>query len=165
MLIIKNFIVLYHTAGYEDFVFLILVILATAAQAYSQYRKREMAKKRGAGLDEEDTTTIEEEESYSPVFRKFREVMGDEFFDEEKVEIVHPPVIEKKQPELSKEQGRAVFSNNNKFETERLKHRNGIAKEKKEVTGNKSFKKQIKKNFDLKKAVIYSEILNRKYFF
>jgi len=160
MFFINISVILIQYSGYEDFIFLILIILATAAQAYAQYRKKEMMRKRGEELDGEDAVPAGEEEPYSPIFRKIREAMEDEFFEVEKpsVEAKKEPVI--KAPEKVKVE--------EIIKTEKVIPKGGAIKVEKVVGGRKSgkrsYKKLIKDNFDLRKAVIYSEILNRKYF-
>lgn len=167
MLLLKIFIILNQTAGYEDFIFLILIILATAAQAYAQYRKKEMMKKGRKDIDGKDIQREEEEEEYSPIFRKFREAMGNEFFDEDEAKAGDYTITEKKKSIYRVEKDKTTVSAKVYAKPEKPSYVAGVNKGKMKVakikSGKGSYKRSIKKNFNLRNAVIYSEILNRKY--
>lgn len=159
-----------NTAGFGDYIFIILIILATIAQAVAQQRKKERLKQleQNEGPDEwqQKPRPNRQREVYNPMDEKHEEPSGT-FFDRME-EIFDPIQYSPSEPEpsyyeeeLEKEQEKVeeILKKNEAtpmpgdVTTQSVYHR-------KKKT---SLKKNIRHDFDARKAVIYSEILKRKY--
>ena len=160
----------FQNAGIGDFLFLILIFLAVIIQAISQSRKKsELAKtiqekeRSKAGEDnywDDESDEQPQENSHSGSFfdeleKVFVHEMPQESlsmsYDNEENEQsepeVHSPIISEEELNQELQKNHSALNINQ------------TVKEEKPILRKRNFKK----GFCLKKAVIYSEILNRKY--
>lgn len=161
----------YQFAGIGDYIFLIIIVIVVIIQAISQSRKKEelakaeQQKTRKAAWDDEETLMEEAREEprdnspFGSFFDEIEKVFVPELpheeqsmnQDDEGHKQLEPPVLssiiseEELNGELQKDH--SALNKNQPVKEEKPVARKGIL-----VTG-----------FSLKKAVIYSEILNRKY--
>ncbi len=129
----------------EDYIFIIVAIILSVVSAINKKKKKQAAAQ-GRGKSSPKKPTVLEQ------------LFHDSFFDDEEIQE-QPAQVEQPKPDLIK---REVF-----------KHRRIPATVKtpketptdfiKESNPAKKIRKSIRANFSLKDAVIYSEILNRKY--
>ena len=132
----------------EDYIFILLAIVLSIIGAYNQSKKKKAAEQM---RDEEDTIP--------PRPSVFEQLFEDDFFNEEKP-IVKQVVKPFTKPEPPKPMGYQPLIR----EAIRNKPEKPIKKAPIQVVEtNLNGNKPIRKDFSLKKAVIYSEILQRKY--
>jgi hypothetical protein len=166
----------YLNAAIGDYIFLIIIILASIIQAISQNRKKtEMAK---AIQQKTRTDAWQDEEIQQDAHQEATQEESPlgSFFDEiEKVFIPEMPGNEQSRSqnstpdqEIVNQQADRPALHSNITEGELQKElqkdysaidKNQVPKEVKPVIGRRI----LAAGFDLKKAIIYSEILNRKY--
>lgn len=161
-----NFIQLKMNA-FGDYIFLIIIVVASIIQAIVQKNKKEEIQKaeRRKQIDREleegepvEGYPMEQEEGGS-IFDRMEKMLLPEPYVEEIKPKIHKTVASKKEEEA----GKYDIQNYKMFEGENA----GPPKtepEKKSVQRGKMIKPGLSRTFDLKKAVIYSEVLNRKYF-
>lgn len=158
-----------NTAGFGDYIFLVLVIVATVVQAIAQQRKKERMKRMGSENGEQNgwDEPRRQREVYNPMDEQRGEPFGtlfdrmEEMFDpvqypsapepEPSYYNQEPEVVQKKTWEPIKKSEPSKMPGD--ITTPSVYH-----KEKKE-----QIRKSIRRDFDPRKAIIYSEIINRKY--
>ena len=129
----------------EDYIFIIIAIILSVLGAFNKKNKKKLAQ-----MEKEEAN-----DAYEPSF--FEKQFSDPFFDDDfepepemvaqpepKVEVKTPPAYETKAPKMEK------------MEVVKLV-------EEEEDSPKETRLDSLMKDFSLKKAVIYSEILNRKY--
>ncbi|MCW0482568.1 hypothetical protein [Gaoshiqia sediminis] len=136
----------------EDYIFILLAIVLSIIGAYNQSKKKKAAEQM---MDEEDTI--------APRPSVFEQLFDDDFFTDEKP-IVKPVVKPFSKPEPPKPMGYQPLIR----EEIRKKPVKPVKKTPAQViettlAGSQAKNNPIRKDFSLKKAVIYSEILQRKY--
>lgn len=160
-----------NTAGVGDYIFLILVVVVSIVQAINKQRKKERMKQM---QDNEENNNWEEpkrqRQPYNPMDEQHEDPFGtifdrvEELFDPVQYPSYEPePQMESAnqmaQPEIDENRVKEILK-----KSQETKMPGDIAapsiyhKEKKEP-----LKKSIRRDFDPRKAVIYSEIINRKY--
>jgi FtsZ-interacting cell division protein ZipA len=161
-----NFILLKMNA-FGDYIFLIIIVVASIIQAIVQKNKKEEIQKaeRRKQIDRElaedepaEEYPMEQEEGGS-IFDRMEKMLMPEPYVEEVKPKVQKTVASKKEEDALKYD----IQNYKMFEGENAEPPK-IEPEKKSVQTGKIIKTRLSRTFDLKKAVIYSEVLNRKYF-
>jgi len=153
----------------EDYIFIIIALVLSVIGAMNSTKK-----KRQQAMDHMD------DEEFKPQRSVFEELFGDDLFMNGKQEAntVPPPVERTIQPKKKKVEAPAKMQAPPKMEYKPME-RESLAKTHSRVKSNTpapemeklsledeaklSPKKLIMKDFTLRKAVLYSEILNRKY--
>ena len=171
----------YQYSAIGDYIFLILIVLASIAQAFSQKKKKDEAKAQrqrslNRELDETDDEYERQEDSYDQPAGSFLDQMEkmfnpdlpeDEFKPVEKNVITEKKSdIQEKKEQLAKMQkslSSYISEEEHKAEIEKEHPGKPLVQQTKEIKPIK-IRQRIREGFDLKKAVIYSEVLNRKYF-
>lgn len=161
-----NFILIKMNA-FGDYIFLIVIVVASIVQAFVQKNKKEEAQKAERrrqidreleGEDSSEAYPMETEEGGS-IFDRMEKMLMPELPPEEVKPIVQQTVASKKKEDSLKYdiQNYKMYEGEN-AEPPKIKSEINPAQSKKEAP------KRLSRAFDLKKAVIYSEVLNRKYF-
>lgn len=161
-----NFIILKMSA-IGDYIFLIIIVVASIVQAIMQKNKKEEAQKaeRRKQVDRElnDEEPLEEypmeHEEGGSIFDRMEKMLMPELPLEEVKPKVQKTIASKKEEDAAKYD----IQNYKMFEGENAEPPK-IEPDKKSVQPKKIIKPRLQHTFDLKKAVIYSEVLNRKYF-
>ena len=171
----------YQQGAVGDYIFLILIVLASIAQAFSQRKKKvEEQAQRHRRLEKELEETdeayerqYEEKEQPAGSFFDQMEKMFDPDLPEDEPEPVRKSIIIEKKSDIEskKEELKKMQTSLSSYITDE-EHNAEIQKEypgKSPMLPTKEIeslevRKRIREGFNLKKAVIYSEVLNRKYF-
>jgi hypothetical protein len=160
-----------NTAGFGDYIFLILVIVASIVQAIVQQRKKQRLKQmEDNGEQYKQEEPRRRREVYNPMDEQRNDPFGtlfdrmEDMFDpvqypsnepepemEPSYDVGKPEIDQKKVEEILKKAQATKMPGD--ITAPSVYH-----KEKKD-----SLKKSIRRDFDPRKAVIYSEIINRKY--
>ncbi|GET32404.1 hypothetical protein PbJCM13498_12670 [Prolixibacter bellariivorans] len=160
-----------NTAGFGDYIFLILVIVASVVQAIVQQRKKQRLKQmedNGEQYNHEEPKR--QREVYNPMDEQREDPFGtlfdhmEEMFDPVQYPSNEPepqmePSYDTGKPEIDQKKVEEILK-----KAQATKMPGDITapsvyhKEKKD-----SLRKNIRRDFDPRKAVIYSEIINRKY--
>lgn len=161
-----------NTAGFGDYIFLILVIVASVVQAIVQQRKKQRLKEMEDNNEQQynHEEPRRQREVYNPMDEQREDPFGtlfdrmEEMFDP----VQYPSAEPEPQMESSYDEVKPEFDQKRVEEilkkTQTTKMPGDVTapsvyhKEKKEP-----LKKSIRRDFDPRKAVIYSEIINRKY--
>ena len=163
----------YQSAAIGDYIFLIIVVLASIIQAISKNRKKAELEK--ADRDDAGNEAWQDEDNQD---RPRREPPKNEspfgsFFDE--VEKMIIPEMPKEEPSMDKgyfpetkmkSANATLHSNITEEELNKELEKDNSSLNKKQPVVEKNpvkIKRSLREGFSLKKAVIYSEILNRKY--
>lgn len=170
---VNSVIFLYASIG--DYLFLIMIVVASIIQAISQNKKKkamqELAKNEaGKGNNQTDFLPGKRPEILTDSDGPF-----DNIFDSIDKMIITEPEVKKHiwgddYPETVKEQNKEVeVDDNSNMAKERAirsfaeKQSELIPSQPVKLNLNVRYKTRIREGFSMKKAVIYSEILNRKY--
>lgn len=161
-----NFIQLTMSA-FGDYIFLIIIVVASIIQAIVQKNKKEEIQKaeRRKQIDRE----LEEDEPVEGYPMEQEE--GGSLFDRMEKMLLPEPYVEEVKPEVQKTIASKKEEDALKYDIQNYKMFVGenvespkTEPEKKIVQPGKIVKPRLSRTFNLKKAVIYSEVLNRKYF-
>jgi hypothetical protein len=150
--------------AFGDYIFLIILAAASIIQAVIQKNKKEEAQKAERRrkvereLDETGEFQSREEEGGSVFDRMEEEWLPD--IPKEEPKPVFQQTVRSKIAEKSKQ---FDIQNYKMFEGENMESPE-IQRGTKLISSKSEFKQRFTKTFNLKKAVIYSEVLNRKYF-
>jgi len=168
--------ILYQNAAIGDYIFLVIIILASIIQAISQNRKKaEIAKTNQQRSEEEAWQNEENQDDRSDEQQQEESPFGSLFDEIEKVFTPQLPGDEqsKSQDNLSQKsignrQSSDTTLHSNITEEElnkELQKEHSALDKTQQVREIMPVRKRrfVRAGFDLKKAVIYSEILNRKY--
>jgi hypothetical protein len=164
-----------QTAGIGDYIFLILVVAASLIQAFSQNRKKAMMKKEGElkpssphpfdDMDEFDQSPRPQPSRESP-FGSFFDQLDDILGEEGTRTIVaqKPKVTVMKEPKPVEELA-ARYTAMHLAENEPMvkEGQQAIDTSILKVPTEPSSRRNIREKINMRQAVIYSEILNRKY--
>ena len=127
----------------EDYIFIIIAIILSVVSAINKKKKKQAAAQ-GVGQASSKKPTVLEQ------------LFHDSFFDDEETQE-QPAKVEQPKPNLIKREvvkhGGIPVKTPKETSTDIIKESNPA----------KKIRKSIRANFSLKDAVIYSEILNRKY--
>ena len=129
----------------EDYIFIIVAIVLSVIGAINNKKKKQAAAQ-GVGQASPQKPTVLEQ------------LFHDSFFDDEEIQE-QPAKVEQPKPDNIK---REIFKNKRPPVTVKTQKETSSNFMKKSSSG-KNTRKSIRTNFSLKDAVIYSEILNRKY--
>ncbi len=157
----------YEMNAFGDYIFLIIIVVASIVQAIVQKNKKEEAAKA------ERRKSVErelQEEDYPEEFPR-QEESGGTFFEQMERMLMPELPTEEKQPELQPEVPKkkeeivreSSIQNYKMFEGEVHEFQKNLSGTKSQQT-KEPIKPRVSRMFNLKKAVIYSEVLNRKYF-
>jgi hypothetical protein len=166
--------VIFHYASIGDYLFLIMIVFASIIQAISQNKKKKAIQE----LSNNETAKGNSQTDYRPGERPGN-MTGpkgpfDNIFDSADRMIITEPDVEKHiwgddYPETvkdkKKEEVTEILNTGNERVIQSLAEKQTELIYSQPVTHNVNvrFKTRIRDGFSLKKAVIYSEILNRKY--
>jgi len=161
-----NFIQIKMSA-FGDYIFLIIIVIASIVQAIVQKNKKEEAEKAERRKSvEKELEDNEEPEEYSS-----GEGTGGSIFENMEKMVIPELLNEEKQPQVkeivdSKNWENIEESINQKYKMFKGENKEipKIQPETKSPQPKGKINLKIFGNFNLKKAVIYSEVLNRKYF-
>lgn len=132
----------------EDYIFLIIAIILSVLGAVNNKKKKARAQQ---NMDDQEP----KRETRPSVFEQLFE---DSFFDEEiKEKPVTKQNVTPQSPKKVQTTGYRANYSAPRTKTEMKKKQSDFKK------SSKTIRKSIRSDFSLKKAVIYSEILNRKY--
>ena len=154
-------------SAFGDYIFLIIIVVASIIQAIVQKNKKEEAQKaeRRKQIDREledeepsEEYPVEREEGGS-IFDRMEKMLMPELPSEEIKPKVQKTVASKKEEDAAKYD----IQNYKMFEAKNAELPR-IEANVKSTQPTKQIKPRISSTFNLKKAVIYSEVLNRKYF-
>lgn len=168
--------IIFQSAAIGDYLFLILIIVASIIQAITQNKKKktllELDRKKKEQLNNHTTDIIEKKRpetmtGYEPpahnIFDSIERMLVPELEDEQYGwgDNYAEAVIEEKS---SKEEVTSSNSSTEKLNTDTAEKQASLIPQKTVFDMAKiSHKSRIREGFNLKKAVVYSEILNRKY--
>jgi len=147
----------------EDLIPLLIIVASGIISLVASTRKKKRNNQTAPSLNEEDTPTGEQETGQS--FFRSEEAEEQEPYGQEEETPGEETVKERKQrileaPEASADSGPQPGGEKPRVE-ELSKTRRGRAKKR---PAKKRSIEAIKEKFDVKEAIIYSEIINRKYF-
>lgn len=160
-----------NTAGFGDYIFLILVIVASVVQAIVQQRKKQRLKQReDNGEQYKQEEPRRRREVYNPMDEQRKDPFGtlfdrmEDMFDpvqypsnepepemEPSYDVGKPEIGQKKVEEILKKAQATKIPGDITASSAYNKEKKG------------SLKKSIRRDFNPRKAIIYSEIINRKY--
>jgi hypothetical protein len=168
-----NFVI-FHTASIGDYFFLAMIVLASIIQSIAQNKKKKALQQSAQNENMEIQTQSADIVEKKPEMKRSYDRPLDNIFDS--IERMLIPEVEAATYTWSDDYSESVTENENIKETAEIstiKRENliqTITDKEKETAPPESvnsnsvhYKSRIREGFSLKKAVIYSEILNRKY--
>ena len=167
--------IIFQQADFGDYIFLILVVVGSIIQAFTQNQKKKALQKQAQeknGQNEDDETEVM---NRMPETMAGYDTPVGNIFDSSERTLIPEPEYGKYEwdddfAQADEKENLALVSTENpenKAETVNadIAEKYPILFPQKTVTSNPAFshKSRIREGFSLRKAVIYSEILNRKY--
>ncbi|PSK85562.1 hypothetical protein [Prolixibacter denitrificans] len=161
-----------NTAGVGDYVFIILIIVVSIVQAINKQRKKERMKQmQDNGGNNGWEQPKQQREPYNPMDEKREDPFGTLF---DRMEEVFDPVqypSQEPEPEMEMTNNKVGQPEISNKKVEEIITKSRQAKMPGDITATSVYhkgkkeplKKSIRRDFDPRKAVIYSEIINRKY--
>jgi len=160
-----------NTAGVGDYIFIILIIVVSIVQAINKQRKKERMKQtQDNGGNNSWEQPKRQREPYNPMDEKREDPFGtlfdrmEEMFDP----VQYPSQEPEPEMEMTNKVGQPEISNK---KVEEIIKKSREAKMPGDITATSVYhnekkerlKNSIRRDFNPRKAVIYSEIINRKY--
>ncbi len=163
-------------AAVGDYIFLILVLVATLIQAFSQNKKKAMMKQQEENEKSSPHPFDEEEEEYfppqrpksespfGPIFDQLDQILGEEGVPSVVVEKPKPKIVVRREDTPAETMAAEYLARRNAEMETRIKEGQRTIEMARPVaeTAPTAVSKSPRK-INMRQAVIYSEILNRKY--